>query len=121
MNRRTFLCGLTLGTLSVAFAAGAQQVERVFKSASSRLPPHAGNGTFEWRPSRSRPTKTFGSRMRTHASAPLTGHKTVAVFQRYAIVSEPEQVDVAQRLQARATGCEPPRHVLQAREHNPTR
>ncbi len=26
MNRRTFLCGLTLGTLSGALAAGAQQV-----------------------------------------------------------------------------------------------
>jgi len=34
----------------------------------------------------------------------VTGHKTVAVFHRYAIVSEAEQVDVAQRLQARAIG-----------------
>ncbi len=31
MTRRTFLCGLTLGTLSVALAAGAQQVERAYQ------------------------------------------------------------------------------------------
>ncbi len=31
MNRRTFLCGLTLGTLSVALAARAQQVERAYQ------------------------------------------------------------------------------------------
>ena len=55
-----------------------------------------------------------------HIAMKVTGHKTVAVFQRYAIVSEAEQVDVAQRLQARVAGFEPPRHVLQAREHNPT-
>jgi hypothetical protein len=36
------------------------------------------------------------------------------------IVSEAEQVDVAERLQARVAGFESPRHVLQAREHNPT-
>jgi len=55
-----------------------------------------------------------------HIAMKVTGHKTVAVFQRYAIVSEAEQVDVAQRLQARVAGFEPPRHVLQGREHNPT-
>src|SRR3989454_8871126 len=31
MNRRTFLCGLTLGTLSVPLAAGAQQAERAYQ------------------------------------------------------------------------------------------
>ena len=31
MTRRTFLCGLTLGTRSVALAAGAQQVERAYQ------------------------------------------------------------------------------------------
>src|SRR5207247_1697946 len=44
-----------------------------------------------------------------HIAMKVTGHKTVAVFQRYAIVSEAEQVDVAQRLQARVAGFAPPR------------
>ena len=39
MNRRTFLCGLTLGTLSAPLAAGAQQTGKVYRigylSASS--------------------------------------------------------------------------------------
>ena len=31
MNRRTFLCGLTLGTLSMPLAVDAQQVERAYQ------------------------------------------------------------------------------------------
>jgi hypothetical protein len=31
MNRRTFLCGLTLGTLAAPLAVGAQQAGKVYR------------------------------------------------------------------------------------------
>lgn len=47
MNRRTFLCGLTLGTLDVALAVEAQQkMARVGMLRSTTEPPEFGNMTL---------------------------------------------------------------------------
>jgi ABC-type uncharacterized transport system substrate-binding protein len=45
MNRRTFLCGLTLGTLAAPLAAGAQQTTKVYRIGFLSL--RHGPGPFE--------------------------------------------------------------------------
>jgi len=45
MNRRAFLCGLTLGTLAAPFAVGAQQTAKMYRIGILSL--RHGPGPFE--------------------------------------------------------------------------